>query len=144
MFPIYLLFIIEPFLFENVGQILKCIFCCITAFKVKKNVVKKNQNMSEVAIGGRGVSKLQKKSEVLGFFNPSLTLMYKSPAMPCWSRSGHQGGLREVKKKKKKKMDGFNPQWGGGVSGLVHFSSFFLTFNVKIMSKNWKRTIKQW
>ena len=33
---------------------------------------------------------------------------------------------------------------GGGVSGRVHFSRFFFTFNVKIMSKNWKRTIKQW
>ena len=33
---------------------------------------------------------------------------------------------------------------GGGVSGQVHFSHFFITFNVKIMSKNWKRMIKQW
>ena len=35
---------------------------------------KKFQNMSEVAVGGGGVSKLQTKSEVLGFFffNPSL------------------------------------------------------------------------
>ena len=32
---------------------------------------------------------------------------------------------------------------GGGGLGRVHFSRFF-TFNVKIMSKNWKRTIKQW
>ena len=38
-------------------------------------------------------------------------------------------------------MDGLSPQWGG-VSGRVHFSRFFFTFNVKIMSKNWKRTIK--
>ena len=33
---------------------------------------------------------------------------------------------------------------GEGVSGRVHFSHFFFTINVKIMSKNWKRTIKQW
>ena len=29
---------------------------------------KKFQNMSEVAVGGGGVSKLQTKSEILGFF----------------------------------------------------------------------------
>ena len=33
---------------------------------------------------------------------------------------------------------------GGGVSVRVHFSCFCKTFNEKIMSKNWKRTIKQW
>ena len=33
---------------------------------------------------------------------------------------------------------------GGGVSDWIHFSTYFLTFNVKIMSKNWKITIKQW
>ena len=42
--------------------------------------------------------------------------------------------VREVKKKQ---------NWMG-VSGRVHFSRFFFTFNVKIMSKNWKRMIKQW
>ena len=31
---------------------------------------------------------------------------------------------------------------GGGVSGRVHFSCFFFTFNVKIMSKNWKKNDK--
>ena len=42
-------------------------------------------------------------------------------------------------------MDGFSPQWGGGgVSGRVHFSHFFITFNVKIMSKNWQKNDKQW
>ena len=52
---IYLLFIIEPFLFENVGQILKCIFCSITSFKVKMlKLLKICQNMSEVAVGGGG------------------------------------------------------------------------------------------
>ena len=33
---------------------------------------------------------------------------------------------------------------GWGVLGRVHFSHCFFTFNVKIMSKNWKRMIKQW
>ena len=28
-------------------------------------------------------------------------------------------------KKKKKHLDGLSPQWGGGVSGRVHFSRFF-------------------
>ena len=31
---------------------------------------------------------------------------------------------------------------GGGGLGRVHFSHFVVTFNVKIMSKNWKITIK--
>ena len=62
----YLLFIIEPFFFENVGQILKCIFFVIQHLKLKNAVKKCLQNMSEVAVGG--VSKLQTKSEVLGFF----------------------------------------------------------------------------
>ena len=47
-------------------------------------------------------------------------------------------------KKKKKWMDLVHNGGGGGVSGRVHFSRFFLTFNVKIIPKNWKRTIKQW
>ena len=34
---------------------------------------------------------------------------------------------------------------GGGVSGRVHFSCIFLSFNVKKnMSKYWKRMTKQW
>ena len=33
---------------------------------------------------------------------------------------------------------------GGGVSVRIHFSRIFFTFNVKNMSKNWKRMIKQW
>ena len=37
-----------------------------------------------------------------------------------------------------------NALWGGGGLDQVHFSRIFLTFNVKIMSKNWKRMIKQW
>ena len=53
LFQMYLLLIIEPFLFENVGQLLKCIFCCITACKVK------NQNMSQDAIG-RGSQNFRK------------------------------------------------------------------------------------
>ena len=58
----------EPFLFENVGQILNCILYCITAFKVEEEKKHyKNKKLSEVAIGG-GVSKLQTKSEVLCFF----------------------------------------------------------------------------
>ena len=44
----------EPFLFENVGQILNCILYCITAFKVENNTLNKNQKLSEVAIGGGG------------------------------------------------------------------------------------------
>ena len=48
------------------GQILNCILYCITPFKVEKNALRKNQKLSEVAIGG-GVSKLQTKSEVLCF-----------------------------------------------------------------------------
>ena len=54
--------------------------------------------------------------------------------------------LREVKnkKKKKKKLDGLSPQWGGGSRAESTFHVFFFTFNVKIMSKNWKRMIKQW
>ena len=31
-----------------------------------------------------------------------------------------------------------------GVLGQVHFSRLCFTLKVKIMSKNWKRTIKQW
>ena len=55
LFPIYLLFTMEPFLFENVGQILDCILYCITAFKIEKNALK-NQQLSEVPIwGGAGL-----------------------------------------------------------------------------------------
>ena len=36
-------------------------------------------------------------------------------------------------------MDGLSPQWAEST-----FHGFFFTFNVKIMSKNWKRTLKQW
>ena len=54
-----------PFL--NVGQILNCILHCITPFKVEKNALRKNQKLSEVAVGGGGVLKLQTKSEVLCF-----------------------------------------------------------------------------
>ena len=42
----------EPFLFENVGQILNCILYCITAFKVEKKCIKKIKKLSEVALGG--------------------------------------------------------------------------------------------
>ena len=61
LFPICLLFTMEPFLFENVGQILNCILYCITAFKVEK-MHYKNKKLSEVAIGG-GL-KTSEKSEV--------------------------------------------------------------------------------
>ena len=47
-------------------------------------------------------------------------------------------------KKTKKHLDGLSPQWGGGFRAESTFACFFFTFNVKIMSKNWKRTIKQW
>ena len=33
---------------------------------------------------------------------------------------------------------------GGGSRAESTFHVFFLLFNVKIMSKNWKRTIKEW
>ena len=33
---------------------------------------------------------------------------------------------------------------GGGFRAKSTFHVFFFTFNVKIMSKIWKRTIKQW
>ena len=33
---------------------------------------------------------------------------------------------------------------GGGFRAESTLARFFFTFNVKIMSKNWKRTIKQW
>ena len=45
----------EPFLFENVGQILNCILYCITAFKVEKN-----KELSEVA-KGKGPKKYIKR-----------------------------------------------------------------------------------
>ena len=51
----------EPFLFENVGQILNCILYCITAFKVEKKCIKKNQKLSEVAVGGGGGLKTSDK-----------------------------------------------------------------------------------
>ena len=54
-----------------------------------------------------------------------------------------KNGLGKLKKNKTH-FDGFNPQWGGGVSVRIHCSRIFFTFNVKNMSKNWKRTIKQW
>ena len=61
-----------------------------------------------------------------------------------WHKQLHQE-VREVKKKKKKNilMDLIH-NWGGGVSVRIHFSCIFFTFNVKNMSKNGKRTIKQW
>ena len=40
-------------------------------------------------------------------------------------------------------LDGLSPQWGGSWAESTFHVCFF-TFNVKIMSKNWKRTIKQW
>ena len=52
--------------------------------------------------------------------------------------------LREVKKQTKKHLDGLSPQWGGGGFGPSPLFTFFFTFNVKIMSKNWKRMIKLW
>ena len=59
----------EPFLFENVGQILNCILYCITAFKVEKKMHKKNQKLSEVAVGGGGGLKTSDKvSSFKGFF----------------------------------------------------------------------------
>ena len=36
-------------------NILNCILYCITAFKVEKNAWKKNQKLSEVAVGGGGL-----------------------------------------------------------------------------------------
>ena len=33
---------------------------------------------------------------------------------------------------------------GGGFRAESTFHVFFIYFNVKIMSNNWKRTIKQW
>ena len=43
-------------------------------------------------------------------------------------------------------MDLVHNGGGGGsrLSGRVHFLRFFVTINVKILFKNWKRTIKQW
>ena len=40
-------------------------------------------------------------------------------------------------------MDLVHNGGGGGFEPSPLFT-FFFTFNVKIMSKNWKRTIKQW
>ena len=63
----------EPFLFENVGQILNCILYCITAFKIEKNALKKNQKLSEVAVGGGGLKTSDKFWSFIGiFFNLSL------------------------------------------------------------------------
>ena len=55
--------------------------------------------------------------------------------------------FREVKKNKNKNkikwMDLIHNGGGGGF-GPSPLLTYFFTFNVKIMSKNWKRTIKQW
>ena len=52
--------------------------------------------------------------------------------------------LGKLKKKPKKHLGGLSPQWEGGFWAESTFHVFCFTFNVKIMSKNWKRTIKQW
>ena len=51
--------------------------------------------------------------------------------------------IREVKKKKKKNiwMDLVH-NGGGGFRAESTFARIFFTFNVKIMSKNWKRNDK--
>ena len=55
----YFLYMIEPFLFENVGQILICIFFIVVHHLMfKKNAIwNKNKTMYEVTVGGRGGGK---------------------------------------------------------------------------------------
>ena len=50
----------EPFLFENVGQILNCILYCITVFKVEKNALKKIKNCLKLPLGGGGSQNFSK------------------------------------------------------------------------------------
>ena len=59
---------------------------------------------------------------------------------PYKNLTSNTNKLREVLKKT---LDGLNPQWGGGFWAKSTFHVIF-TFNLKIMSKNWKRMIKQW
>ena len=65
-------------------KILNCILYCITAFKVEKNALKKNQKLSEVAVGGGGG--LETSDTVWSFmlfFNLSLSL---------WRKQSQKGG----------------------------------------------------
>ena len=52
--------------------------------------------------------------------------------------------MGSLKKNKKNIWMDLVHNGGGGSRAESTFHVCFFTFNVKIMSKNWKRTIKQW